>query len=144
MERTGKRQGKFRIGLVQMDSRADRRANLEEARRLAGEAAAKGSDLIMFPETVERIGPDMAGSACDPDGATVRSFQELARGYGVYLFNGSITERQPCGRPANTSILFSPEGKVIARYRKLHMLDVDIARGPAYRESDEIQPGMGS
>ena len=143
MERTGKRQGKFRIGLVQMDSRADRRANLEEARRLAGEAAAKGSDLIMFPETVERIGPDMAGSACDPDGATVRSFQELARGYGVYMFKGSITERQPCGRTANTSILFSPEGKVIARYRKLHMFDVDIARGPAYRESDEIQPGDG-
>lgn len=134
---------KFRIGLVQMDSREDRRGNLREARKLAERAAAKGSGLIMFPETVDRIGPDMAGNACDPDGGTIRFFQGLAREYGVYLFNGSITEKRSGGRPANTSFLFSPKGSVIARYRKLHMFDVDIHQGPAYRESEEIQPGDG-
>lgn len=131
----------FRIGLVQMDSREDRRANLAEARRLAEEAVSKGAGLVMFPETVDRIGPDMAGNACDPEGETVCFFQELAREYGVYLLNGSITEKRLGGRPANSSFLFSPEGRVIACYRKLHMFDVDIAQGPAYRESDEIQPG---
>lgn len=135
------REKKFRIALVQMDSREDRRENLKEARRFAEEAASKGARLIMFPETADRIGPDMAGNACDPEGETIRFFQGLAREYGVYLLNGSITEKQPGGRPANTSILFSPEGNAIARYRKLHMFDVDIAQGPAYRESDEIQSG---
>lgn len=132
---------RFRIALVQMDSQADRRANLETARRSCREAAAQGADLVMFPETVDYIGPDIPGHACDPKGGTVRSFQEMAREYGVYLVNGSITERIGGGRPANTCMLFDRKGRVIARYRKIHMFDVDIDQGPAYRESDGICPG---
>ena len=137
------KKGKFRIGLAQMDSREDREANLEMARRLAGEAADRGADLVMFPETVDYIGADIPGHACGIGSGSgiIRFFQELAREYGVYLLNGSITERNPQGRPFNTSLLFDPAGQVIARYRKIHMFDVKIAQGPAYRESDGIQPG---
>lgn len=124
-----------------MNSGPDRRENLEKARQLASEAAAKGADLLMFPETVDYIGPDFSGNVCEPEGETIRFFQELARAHGVYLLAGSVTERRPQGRPANASFFFNPEGKRIACYRKLHMFDVDIADGPAYRESDEIQPG---
>lgn len=133
----------FRIGLVQMDSQNDRQVNLETARRLAGEAAARQAKLILFPETMEYIGSDLAGHASDLGGESeiVRFFQELAREYGVYVLGGSITEKRPGKRPANTALLFNPQGKLLASYRKLHMFDVDIADGPAYRESDGIQPG---
>lgn len=124
-----------------MNSGPDRRENLEKARQLAAEAAAKGVDLLMFPETVDYIGPDFSGNACEPEGETIRFFQELSKAHGVYLLAGSVTERCPQGRPANASFFFNPEGRRIAVYRKLHMFDVDIADGPAYRESDEIQPG---
>ncbi len=124
-----------------MDSGADRPKNLGKAQGLAAQAAAKGANLLMFPETADYIGPDFSGNACEPEGETIRFFQALAREHGVYLLAGSVTERCPQGRPANTSFFFNPEGKRIARYRKLHMFDVDIADGPAYRESDEIQPG---
>ncbi len=135
------KQERFRIGLIQMDSGQDRRKNFEKARELAGEAAARQANLILFPETVDYIGPDFRGNASDPSGETVCFFQELSRRHGVYLLAGSVTEKRPGGRPANASFLFNPEGKKIACYRKLHMFDVDIADGPAYRESDEIQPG---
>lgn len=132
---------RFRIALIQMDSQADRQTNLKMARRYCREAVSQGADLVMFPETADYIGPDIPGHACDPEGETVRSFQGLAREYGVYLLNGSITERIGGGRPANTSILFSREGHVLARYRKIHMFDVNIDHGPACRESDGICPG---
>ena len=72
------KKGKFRIGLAQMDSREDREANLEMARRLAGEAADRGADLVMFPETVDYIGADIAGHACGLGSGIMRFFQELA------------------------------------------------------------------
>lgn len=135
---------RFCIGLVQMDSGKDREANMEEAGRLAREAAARGADLAMFPETVDYIGPDFPGNASAESGDAARMFQGLAKELGIYLLGGSITEKLPGeSRPANTSFLWNPQGERIARYRKLHMFDVDIAGGPACRESDEIQPGGG-
>ena len=135
------KRGRFRVGLIQMDSGPDKRGNLKKARRMAEEAAVRQADLILFPETVDYIGPDFLGNACEPDGETVGFFQGLAREHSVYLLAGSVTERRPGGRLSNASFLFNPQGEQIACYRKLHMFDVDIADGPAYLESDEIQPG---
>ncbi len=42
---------------------------------------------------------------------------------------------------ANRSFLFSPDGKVAARYDKIHMFDVDLANGESYRESANYAPG---
>lgn len=133
-------QNGLRIALAQMDTQKDKRANLETARRLAGEAADRRADLILFPEQMEYIGPDRSGNASDPNGETIHFLGELAREYGVYLAGG-ITEKRPGIRQANTSFLFSPQGNLLASYRKLHMFDVDIADGPSCRESDEIEPG---
>ncbi len=41
---------------------------------------------------------------------------------------------------ANTSALIDPEGEIVARYRKIHMFDVDVG-GVAYRESEFEMPG---
>ena len=137
---TKKRNG-FCIGLVQMDTQKDRRANLQTARRLAGEAAERQADLLLFPEAMEYIGPDLPGNASGRKGEAFCFLEDLAREYGVYLLGGSITEKLPGTRLANTSFLFNPQGKLLASYRKLHMFDVDIADGPTCRESDKIQPG---
>ena len=40
----------------------------------------------------------------------------------------------------NTSTLIGPDGELEARYRKIHMFDVDVG-GVAYRESDHEEPG---
>ena len=37
--------------------------------------------------------------------------------------------------------MFAPDGTVAARYRKLHLFDVDIPDGVTYRESDSVAPG---
>ena len=45
------------------------------------------------------------------------------------------------GRICNRSFLLDPDGEIRARYDKLHMFDIELANGEAYRESDAIAPG---
>ena len=42
---------------------------------------------------------------------------------------------------AKRSFFFSPSGKEIARYDKIHMFDVDLPNGESYRESSDYEPG---
>ena len=42
---------------------------------------------------------------------------------------------------ANRSYLIDPQGRIAARYDKLHMFDVDLAGGESYRESQYFRPG---
>ena len=41
----------------------------------------------------------------------------------------------------NTSLLFSPEGNLIATHRKVHLFDIDIPGKITFRESDVLSPG---
>lgn len=130
----------FRVALVQMDSQQDNEENLRKMEERISEAAKHGAALVVFPETVEYIGPDMAGHASLVPGEITERFSDMARKNGVWLHAGSITEKYE-KKARNLSMLFSPEGRCVAAYRKLHMFDVNVEDGPSYRESDEIIPG---
>jgi predicted amidohydrolase len=64
-----------------------------------------------------------------------------AKRHGVTLVGGSITERRE-GREklSNTSVLFDPDGELVALYRKIHLFDVEVG-GHVYRESEAEEPG---
>jgi predicted amidohydrolase len=66
---------------------------------------------------------------------------DWAQRHGIWLIGGSITERRE-GREklSNTCLVFDPEGEVAARYRKIHMFDVEVG-GIVYRESEAEEPG---
>jgi len=60
----------------------------------------------------------------------------------TYLLGGSIPEYVPDTKKYhNTSLLFSPEGKLIATHRKVHLFDIDIPGKITFRESDVLSPG---
>jgi predicted amidohydrolase len=55
---------------------------------------------------------------------------------------GSILERVPDERRSfNTSCLLGPDGALLARYRKIHLFDVDLPGRVTVRESDARAPG---
>jgi predicted amidohydrolase len=66
----------------------------------------------------------------------------VAREARVYLCAGSFLEAVP-GEPRayNTSCVFDPTGHLLARYRKLHLFDVDLPGRVSVRESDTRAPG---
>ena len=64
----------------------------------------------------------------------------VAKEKKIYLVGGSIPEL--CGDQVyNTSYVFDPEGKCIARHRKTHLFDIDVEDGQSFRESDTLSPG---
>ena len=134
----------MRVALVQMNSRDDREVNVREACRLIEAAAAEGADLAALPELFTYLGPGAEHSrVAEPiPGPTTERLSALAARHRMFILGGSILERVPAeSRFSNTSTLFDRAGNLIARYRKLHLFDVDLAGHAPYRESATMAPG---
>lgn len=133
----------LRAAAVQMNSQADKAANVARAHELVREAAAAGAKLVVLPEKFNLMGTtDQYFAAAEPlDGPTVSGLRELAAELRIDLVAGSLVE-QVEGREklANTSVHIAPDGRLLASYRKIHMFDVEVA-GQTYRESDHEDPG---
>lgn len=135
---------KYKIALVQMDSQNDKGKNMEAALRWIDEAAAENVRLICFPEVMNLIGKNVGeGGGREPvPGYATERLMEKAKEYGIYIHGGSVTEEIPGERRSyNTSVLISPQGKIIAEYRKLHTFDITLSDGRPFRESDRVHPG---
>lgn len=58
------------------------------------------------------------------------------------MVGGSIPEFVPDTKKYyNTSLVFSPAGKLIATHRKTHLFDIDIPGKITFKESDVLSPG---
>ncbi len=134
----------MQVAAIQLNSTPDREANLARARALVASAARQGARLVALPEHFPGYGPEEAvATAAQPlDGPLVTEFRELARQLGITLLLGSFPEQAGAGeRPYNTSVLIGPQGQLLARYRKMHLFDVERPGAPAHRESGVTQPG---
>jgi len=75
-------------------------------------------------------------------GPAYEFLRELARGARVHVHGGSIAERDPAGeRLFNTTVVFDPNGREIARYRKIHLFDITAPDGTGFRESSTYGSG---
>lgn len=134
----------MKVAVVQMNAQGDKAANLDAARRLVDEAAQGAPDLVVLPEYWACLGDGPAAFHASaerfPDGEAYATMAELARTHGVTLHGGSIVERDG-DTHYNTSLVFDPQGREIARYRKIHLFDVDAPDGTRHRESETISRG---
>jgi len=134
----------FLVAAAQMTSTADRARNLGTALRLVNEAADLGAKLVGLPENFAFMGrdEDRISGAETLEGPTIAALREVARQRRVYVLAGSIAEKvdEP-GKTANTTVLISDEGVVVASYRKIHLFDVAIPDGARYAESQTVAPG---
>ena len=135
----------FKAGLVQMRSGVDMARNLADASAMVREAAGKGASYVLTPEVTnifesdkERTKAVVAMEAVDMSAA---GFSALAAELGIWLHVGSLALRVSPEKLVNRSLLFSPDGKIAARYDKIHLFDVDMPSGERIRESDTFAPG---
>lgn len=132
------------VALVQMNSQAVREANIATALSMIDRAAAGGARIVCLPELWTYLGPDEENlaNADQIPGPLTEQLAGRARTLGIYLHAGSILERADDeSRLFNTTLVFDPDGQTVARYRKLHLFDVDLDTGTSYRESTTIAPG---
>ncbi len=134
----------MKVALIQMNSQSDKAANIAEAEALVAEAAKDGPDLVVLPEYWAMLGEGKeqfhASAEEFPDGSAYRAMQDMARRHAVTVHGGSIVEKAG-NSYHNTTIVFGPDGEERARYRKIHLFDVDVPGGVSYRESETISAG---
>jgi predicted amidohydrolase len=126
-----------------MNSGEEFERNLATADRLVREAAARGASRVLLPEKWNRYGrPDVVTEGAEAlDGPAGSWASEISRELRIDLIAGSIVERvEGQALAANTSVHYGPDGKARARYRKLHMFDVEVD-GDVYAESSFEQAG---
>ena len=130
---------KLRLGVVQMSMSEDQGANLSRALGLIEESARAGAEVVCLPELFRsRYFPSSRESRALPEkipGPTSRALAAAAKRARVTVIGGSIYEKG--GRSAyNTSLVFDGNGRVISKYRKIH-----IPQDEHYYEQDYFAPG---
>jgi deaminated glutathione amidase len=135
------------VGLVQLTVGDDPAANLPQTLDLVRQAAAGGARLVLTPEATNLLSPDRDHQrrVLRPEGedATLAALRAEAEALGIWLLVGSLAlaTDDPDGRFANRSLLIDPQGRVAARYDKMHMFDVTISETESFRESAAYRPG---
>jgi deaminated glutathione amidase len=138
----------LRVGAVQICSTPDLPANLATCRALVERAAAEGAQLAVLPECFAFIGRGEGdkmshAEALEGSGPILDTLRELATRHNLWIVGGGIPERVPGDdrRAYNTALVVDPRGAIAARYRKIHLFDVDIPGGAVLRESDATRAG---
>ncbi|MBA2775108.1 MAG: carbon-nitrogen hydrolase family protein [Chloroflexia bacterium] len=132
------------VALVQMNSGDSKEQNVSDALAGIDRAAATGARLVTLPEVWSYLGPDSGkrDAAETIPGPLSDLLADRARRHGIFLHAGSVYERVE-GEPRiyNTTVVYDPNGDEIARYRKIHLFDVDLDSDTAYNESTSVAPG---
>jgi predicted amidohydrolase len=131
-----------------MRSTDDLVANLATVRDLTARAAAEGAQLVVLPECFSFLGRGEGdklriAEPLDGTGPIMSTLREVAAKHGTWLVGGGTPERIPddARRTYNTAVVIDPAGALAARYRKIHLFDVDIPGGATLRESDATAAG---
>src|SRR3954462_520728 len=135
---------KFIAAAIKMQASEEKEANLRQAESAVREAAARGARVAALPEVFNWRGDkaDENQNAEPLPGPTTERMARLPRELGISPLAGSFLEAIPEARKCyNTSLLFGPDGRQLARYRKIHLFDVALSGGVTALESGTREHG---
>ncbi|KAJ2478465.1 Omega-amidase nit3 [Coemansia sp. RSA 2320] len=138
----------LRLALVQLAVGAQKTANLVSARSKVLAAAKAGANMVVLPECFNSpYGTQYFSQYAEEiDTASptesIKALSEMARDSKVFLVGGSIPEREKStGDLFNTCTVWSPEGELVAKHRKVHLFDIDFPGKIVFKESEVLKPG---
>lgn len=136
-----------RVAAVQMTSTANVTVNLDMVRERLVEAAAAGAAVVVLPENFAFLGlrdaDKLQWAESQGAGPIQDALARYARELGLWIVAGTLPLCvQGEARVAAASLVFDAAGRIVARYDKIHLFDVDIpGKAEAYRESAHVRPG---
>lgn len=137
-----------RIALFQSTTGIDPGANAAALDAAIAEAAAGGAEILFTPEMSGLLDRDSARAAKNLRGEAedelLAACRQAARRHGIWLHLGSLAVLVEGGKVANRAFVIDREGKIRARYDKLHLFDVDLPTGESWRESNTYSAGNGA
>lgn len=133
----------FKIATCQMKVDENKNNNIKHAKNLIQKAVEDPEvKLVTLPEmfntpyTHEKFRENAEYENSSP---TLNMMCNIAEDNGIYLQSGSIAEIDE-DKIYNTAYLINPQGKIIAKHRKMHMFDIDTPT-MSFTESDTLTAG---
>ena len=120
----------FRLACLQVNAGPDLGRNRDAVSLRLETAFRARPHLIALPENFIWRGPSgNLEEVASQTPSVLKRFQTLAREHTCAFLLGSLIERSDDpNKFFNTSILISADGRVAARYRKIHLFDVSLER----------------
>jgi len=137
----------MKIALLQLNSSDDPAENLADVLGKVRDAAEQGARFVLTPEVTNCVSASRGRQTqvleVEDSDVTLMSLKREAKALGIWLLIGSlgVKTRGGDGRFANRSFLIDPDGKIAARYDKIHMFDVAITDSETFYESEAYRPG---
>lgn len=135
----------MKVALLQYCATRDKAANLAKSLDMSREAIDKKARFILLPEIFNFRGDtrdkDVLAEAAEKiPGTSTEVFLPLAKKHKVSFLLGSILEKGPATCAYNTSVFIGPQGKITAKYRKIHLFDAFIG-DRMVKEGDHLRAG---
>jgi len=135
----------MKIAALQTVSTTDVDRNLDAAARLIAEAAHAGAQLAALPENfclMGRCDEDKLAIAEAPGSGPIQAFLAAqAKAHGLWLIGGTLPMRAAApDRVRNACCVFAPDGRLAARYDKIHLFRYDNGR-ESYDEARVLDAG---
>ncbi|MEO0441472.1 MAG: carbon-nitrogen hydrolase family protein [Pseudomonadota bacterium] len=136
----------MRIALAQTCTGLDPEQNAADLCDHISAAAAGGASMLFTPEMCGMIDRNRSRAAThirsETEDLVLSAVRKAAVNSGIWVSLGSLALRDD-GRDdgrvddkwVNRSLLINPEGRVVARYDKIHLFDVDLNAEDSWRES---------
>jgi predicted amidohydrolase len=135
----------FRAACVQLRSSDDVEENIRITSEFIRQAKRHGAEFIATPENTTLMAPDggakLEKSFPEERDPALPRFCALAEELGVWLLIGSLAIKVSEKKTANRSFLIDPQGRIVARYDKIFLFDVNLPSGETYRESNTVAGG---
>ncbi len=129
------------VALVQDRDHGSTEANLANIEARVAQAAAQGAKLVLLQELHNGAYFCQHESTAEFDraeaipGPSTERLGALANKHGVVLV-GSLFERRAAGLYHNTAVVFETDGRMVGKYRKMHIPD-----DPGFHEKFYFTPG---
>jgi predicted amidohydrolase len=134
-----------RIAVFQSQTGIDPQANARGLVDAIGKAADGEAEMLFTPEMSGLLDRDTRRARgnlrSEDDDEVLAACREAAAEYGIWLHLGSLAVLLDDGKVANRGFVIDREGRVRARYDKIHLFDVDLPTGESWRESATYSAG---
>jgi predicted amidohydrolase len=136
-----------RIALFQSQTGIDPQANARALVDAIRKAAVGGAEMLFTPEMSGLLDRDTQRGRknlrSEDEDMVLAACRDAAKEHGIWLHLGSLAVLLDDGKVANRAFVIDREGRIRARYDKIHLFDVDLPTGESWRESATYSAGHG-
>ncbi|ABN67596.2 nitrilase superfamily member [Scheffersomyces stipitis CBS 6054] len=137
----------LRVAVGQLCSSSDLARNARVVNKLIQQAVQKQVSVLFLPEATDYLSRNAQHSyelATSTHSKFVSVIQKQLQSLNLSDFYVAIGIHEPTEggkRVQNNQLWLDAQGKIISRYQKIHLFDVNIKNGPILQESKSVEPG---